>query len=257
MAKEAYYFSHDCNARNDEKILAIRMRHGAEGYGIYFMLIERLREATDYTSVKDYNIIAFDLRVSAEKVKSIIEEFGLFGFTEDKKYFFSNSLNRRMDEADERRGKLSQAGKKGAAKRELNKQNKNNEQATLKPPLNNVEALKENKEKETKLKKEENINSEFPFEKIWELYERKGNKKTSERKWAKLPDITKQKIFAHIPKYVSSTPDKQYRKNFETYLNQEAWNDEVQMPIEKVKQNTQIGLIHQEEDFDMSRLFKN
>jgi hypothetical protein len=42
------------------------------------------------------------------------------------------------------------------------------------------------------------------FDQAWELYERKD-----------------------IPAYVLSTPDKQYRKNFETYLNQECWNDEV------------------------------
>ena len=57
MAKKTSYFSHDSNARNDEKILAVRMRLGAEGYGIYFMLIERLRDESDYTSVKDYNMI--------------------------------------------------------------------------------------------------------------------------------------------------------------------------------------------------------
>jgi hypothetical protein len=28
MSKEVHYFSHDCNARNDEKILALRMKRG-------------------------------------------------------------------------------------------------------------------------------------------------------------------------------------------------------------------------------------
>ncbi len=31
--KDAYYFPHDCNARNDPKILALRSVFGAEGYG--------------------------------------------------------------------------------------------------------------------------------------------------------------------------------------------------------------------------------
>lgn len=28
------YFSHDSNARNSDKLLAVRIKHGAEGYGI-------------------------------------------------------------------------------------------------------------------------------------------------------------------------------------------------------------------------------
>lgn len=33
------YFPHDSNARNDAKILKVRMKYGAEGYGVYFMRI--------------------------------------------------------------------------------------------------------------------------------------------------------------------------------------------------------------------------
>ena len=38
--KTTNYFSHDSNARNDERILLLRMKHGAAGYGVYFMLLE-------------------------------------------------------------------------------------------------------------------------------------------------------------------------------------------------------------------------
>ena len=56
------YFSHDSNARNSDELIPVRMKFGAEGYGVYFMLLERLREEGNYTSIKDYNTIAFDLR---------------------------------------------------------------------------------------------------------------------------------------------------------------------------------------------------
>lgn len=65
------------------------------------------------------------------------------------------------------------------------------------------------------------------FDNIWSLYGKKGNKKTSERKWDKLSTTAKEKAMAYIPAYVEATPDKQYRKNFETFLNQECWNDEL------------------------------
>ena len=44
MANEAYYFSHDSNARNDEKVLMLRAKHGWEGYGLYWALVEMMFE---------------------------------------------------------------------------------------------------------------------------------------------------------------------------------------------------------------------
>ena len=111
------YFSHDANARNSEELMAVRMRHGAAGYGAYFMLIERLRESDDYTSVKDYNLIAFDLRVDTALIKSVIEDFGLFAFTDDGKCFYSEGLMKRMKHKDAVSEARAKAGKIGAANR--------------------------------------------------------------------------------------------------------------------------------------------
>ena len=96
------YFTHDSNARNSDKIIPLRAKMGAEGYGIYFMILERLREEPSYMSVKDYNMLAFDLRVDAAKVKAVVENFGLFVFTEDGKYFYSESFTRRMQAKDDK-----------------------------------------------------------------------------------------------------------------------------------------------------------
>lgn len=96
------YFSHDSNARNSTKLIALRMKYGAAGYGVFFMILERLREEPNYTCVRDYNVIAFDLHESNALIKSVIEDFGLFSFTEDGKYFYSESFNRRMEKKDEK-----------------------------------------------------------------------------------------------------------------------------------------------------------
>lgn len=105
------YFPHDSNARNSDRLIPLRSRFGAEGYGIYFMLLERLRDEPDYTSVRDYNMLAFDLRADAGRVKSVIEDFGLFAFTEDGKCFYSESLLRRMKVKDEKSSKARVAAK--------------------------------------------------------------------------------------------------------------------------------------------------
>lgn len=121
MKKKTNYFSHDSNARNDEKMLAVRIKYGAEGYGIYFMILERLREEAKYSCVKDYSLLAFDLRVDASKLKSIVEDFGLFAFTEDGKCFYSESFNLRMVLKDEKSGKAKELAIKRWGKKEETK----------------------------------------------------------------------------------------------------------------------------------------
>jgi hypothetical protein len=115
--KEAYYFPHDSNARNDERMINVRLKYKMEGYGIYFAIIERLRESDGYMGVRDYNNIAFDLRVDTSVIKSIIEDFGLFVFTDDGKYFYSESLTRRMQPLENQKRQRENAGKKSAEKR--------------------------------------------------------------------------------------------------------------------------------------------
>lgn len=120
------YFSHDSNARNSDKLIKVRMDLGAEGYGIFFMLIERLREEEGYKSTIDYNILAFDLKADSEKIKQVVENYDLFKITEDGKYFYSDSFNERMEMMDAKRKKRAEAGKKGAEKRWENRQNDSN-----------------------------------------------------------------------------------------------------------------------------------
>lgn len=111
------YFSHDSNSRNDEKIIRLRMELGAEGYGIYFMLLERLRENKDYTSSRDYEIIAFDLRVDANKIKKVVEDFDLFVLTEDGEHFYSNSFMDRMAIKDKKEKAKSENARRAAEAR--------------------------------------------------------------------------------------------------------------------------------------------
>ena len=77
--KDAYYFSHDSNARNDQRLMKVRMQYGMEGYGIYFGIIEILRETEDYTLEYPDSIesIAYDLRVDFNLVEYIVNDFNL------------------------------------------------------------------------------------------------------------------------------------------------------------------------------------
>ena len=136
------YFSHDSNARNSDKLMKVRMKLGAEGYGIFFMLIERLREEEGYKSTIDYDTLAFDLRVEPEKVKQVVENYDLFKFTEDGKYFYSDSFNERMEKMDVRAQQRKSKAKKAAEAR-WNKQSEDtsNAQALTKQCSSNAQAL--------------------------------------------------------------------------------------------------------------------
>ena len=116
MCKKTY-FNHDCDARNDEKLIALRIRYGAEGYGVYFMLIEMLQAAPGCVLEKDYKALAFDLRVSARRIKSIVEDFGLFTPTDGGKKFYSERLIRHVNEAEENERKRSEAAQYAASMR--------------------------------------------------------------------------------------------------------------------------------------------
>ena len=66
------------------------------------------------------------------------------------------------------------------------------------------------------------------FENFWNLYDKKvGDKKKIFKKYTALPEQDKLKIQETLKDYISSTPDKKFRKNPETYLNNHSWNDEI------------------------------
>jgi hypothetical protein len=68
----------------------------------------------------------------------------------------------------------------------------------------------------------------YTFEQFWTDYDKKvGDKKKLEAKWAKIPEAEKKRIFEYIPAYKDAQPNKKYRKNPETFLNNKSWNDEI------------------------------
>jgi len=115
MSKDAFYFSHDSNAQHDPKMIRLRRTAGLEGVGLYWCVIERLREAESYRleagMIPD---ICFDLRVD-EQVFQAIFESGLL--EQEDGFFFSRSLLRRMEIREAKREQASRAGRASAERR--------------------------------------------------------------------------------------------------------------------------------------------
>lgn len=151
--KDAYFFSHDCNARNDPKILALRSVYGAEGYGVYFMLVEILREQPEYRlSVNKYiwNTLAMQMQVEASRLEQIITdcctEFAENGSTllvNDGEYLYSASLLRRMGKVDD----ISNLRREAARKRWENQPCKADDSSGASTSNANAEQTDANKRK--------------------------------------------------------------------------------------------------------------
>ena len=150
--KNAYYFSHDCNARNDEKILMLRAEHGWEGYGLFWALVEMMFENKEtclhHTKIKgiavSYNI---DITLLQSVINTAVNE-GLF--VSDGEKFWSESLRRRKAAFHELKEKRSEAGKKGMESRWGKPENTE--------PDNSV-ITKNNKGKERKVKESKVLNN--------------------------------------------------------------------------------------------------
>jgi hypothetical protein len=67
-----------------------------------------------------------------------------------------------------------------------------------------------------------------PFDDFWNAYDKKvGNKEKLRRRWASLSDAQRQAAMDYIPLYLQSQPDKKFRKNPETFINNKSWTDEL------------------------------
>ncbi len=112
MGNDAYWFDHDYNARNDDKVLELRSEFGAEGYGVYWMIIETMAEnANGGIKATLLGGLSLGYGVAKDKLLAIIQFcYSINLFYEDCGVVFS----RRLIEHKIKRKTLSENGSKGA-----------------------------------------------------------------------------------------------------------------------------------------------
>lgn len=92
------FIRHDVDASRDTKIQELKLDHGILGYGVYWALIEYLFEQGGKAKY-DFRFLAHVLNVDARTLRKIlpdcIEKYHLFD--EEDSYFWSNRLNRELD----------------------------------------------------------------------------------------------------------------------------------------------------------------
>jgi uncharacterized protein YdaU (DUF1376 family) len=68
---------------------------------------------------------------------------------------------------------------------------------------------------------------DWQFEQWWNDYDKKVSKEKAISKWNILTNDEKQLALKIVQEYVNSTPDKTFRKDPTTYLNNKSFNDEI------------------------------
>lgn len=146
MGKDTFYFSHDYNTRNDEKIKELIFKHGMTGYGVYWSIIEELYQNANALRL-NYERIAFELRTDCDIIKSVINEFNLFVIHDD--FFHSLSVDKRLNE----RNLKSEKARLSADKRWNN--------ANALQPQSESNAIKEKKVKENNISEDKSSIVDF------------------------------------------------------------------------------------------------
>jgi hypothetical protein len=121
MANAAYWFRHDTNAKDDYKLMLVIDQLGMEGYGIFWILIETLREQEGYRyPMSMLPILAKRYNTSGEKMKTVVTQYGLFEVEGDDT-FISPALARRMGVYDRIVEQKRLAGSAGGRKKADNR----------------------------------------------------------------------------------------------------------------------------------------
>lgn len=223
MAKDAYYFRHDSNAIDDPKCVLLIEQLGLEGYGIFWMLIEKLRDQPGYKyPVSLTSALARRYNTTPEKVKTVITNYQLFNFDGD--YFYSESLIQRMKPLERQREIAILAGKASANKRLLNVGSTGVKQKPNGCSTSRVEYSREEKSREEKNK----LNKKDIYGELKNVY---LTKEEYEKLKERFNSDTENRI-NRLSTYIASKGDK-YKSHYATILSW-AQKDEKQKVIQKV-----------------------
>ncbi|MDN5060582.1 DUF4373 domain-containing protein [Aliarcobacter butzleri] len=203
--KETCYFSHDANAKDDFKVMLLIEELGLEGYGIFWVLIETLREQQNYKyPLKLLSVLARKYNTTLAKLEVVVRNYHLF-IIEDDCFFYSSSLNRRMQKMEEAIEQRVIAGKISAAKRkqkqieqlkqlEINLSVNDSSERPLNECSTSVQQIKEKKNKEKEIKSSIFSSDENEVEKFEQLNQHLLSKQLSkDLKIEKLENLEFQK----------------------------------------------------------------
>ena len=103
------FFSHDYTPLEDKNLLKLFITMGAEGYGIYWLIVEFMHQNTFI--VGEEELLAFKFRVDVEKIKSVMNNFQLFRIEEREtdSVYISDRILRNLNYVEQKNEDKKQA----------------------------------------------------------------------------------------------------------------------------------------------------
>lgn len=101
------WFKHDTDARNDVRLKLLKKRFGAEGYGVYFQLLEVIGEFVEQNNIEEWGMVdkfhsvetlSEECSVTPAKLREILKycnELGLFEKKNERLY--CEKITKRLD----------------------------------------------------------------------------------------------------------------------------------------------------------------
>lgn len=218
------WFKHYSNASSSNDLTKVRMKYGADGYAIYWYCLELI--AHDLGSVQtitfelkhDAEVIGYNLKIDSLRVEEIMRymvELGLFENAEgtvtciklakylDKKTTRNPTIHKIIDSASDLHT-LSRTVSDSP------------------PTVPDCPPLDTDTDTDTDKKK---VQESVQFEKFWDAYPRKENKKRTLSAWAALCNSDRDAAIDGIAKR-QWDKDKKFQMLPSTYLNGRRWEDE-------------------------------
>jgi hypothetical protein len=103
------FFSHDYAPLEDKNLLKLFITLGAEGYGIYWLIVEFMHQNTFV--VGEEELLAYKIHVDVEKIKRVMNDFELFRVeeTEQGKIYISDRILRNLNYVEQKNEARTQA----------------------------------------------------------------------------------------------------------------------------------------------------
>lgn len=239
------YFPFYCE--EGKKMYYLENKYGNDGFATLVKILRDLSK-TDYhyLDLSDETTMMFlsaRCKISIEVLEAIINDLvKLKKF--DKELWSENKIiwcqdlvdsiqdayNKRSNECISYKGLLNLLVSLG-----VRKPHKDKSEGDVKPQ-SKVDYTKEKKRKEE-------------FDRFWNEYDKKtGNREKIEKKFKRLSEEEVKLIFDYIPEYKKSQPEKKYRKNPETFLNNKGWQDELIKNQETVIKKQNINSVWDEKN---------
>lgn len=223
------YFPFIC--KEGKGIFVIETKYGNDGYATWIKILRHLavtdHHYLDLSKSADLMFLSSKCKITEELLLKIIDDLAELGEIEkdlwtDYRIVFSikfidsiqDAYNKRNNKCMTYEGLRQHLHSKG-----IRKLHQTSNKGGNKPQSIEEYSIEE-------YTKEKQI--DVLFETFWNTYDKKVNRPKSEKKFKSLSIDEITDIINRVPDYVKSTPDKQFRKDPLTYLNNRAWEDELQ-----------------------------